>query len=234
MKADHMTTPHLEIERTDYLIVGTGTEREGRSHFGPLKVFLDDACVGRLRRGQVLRVEAQAGEHILRVRHTWVSSKPLPVTLRKGETLQCCCSPTGIAPTIYSSTFRRDQWLAIKVRSQFDGLVARYIASWNETEPTARRIAIDDLWAEDGRYTDPLVDVQGREEIDAAVSAVQERSPKFHLRLVGPVDGHHDQCRFSWQLGPPEGHPGATGCSVAVVDSDRRLHRVLGFLDQVP
>jgi hypothetical protein len=29
-------------------------------------------------------------------------------------------------------------------------LVARYLETWNETAPAARRKAIDELWAEDG------------------------------------------------------------------------------------
>jgi hypothetical protein len=35
-------------------------------------------------------------------------------------------------------------------------LAARYLETWNETEPAARRKAIDELWAEDGAYTDPI------------------------------------------------------------------------------
>jgi hypothetical protein len=40
-------------------------------------------------------------------------------------------------------------------------LVRHYLATWNETDP-ARRRAIDQLWAVDGSYIDPLVEVTGR------------------------------------------------------------------------
>jgi hypothetical protein len=35
-------------------------------------------------------------------------------------------------------------------------LVTGYLQTWNETDPAARRKAIDELWAQDGIYTDPM------------------------------------------------------------------------------
>jgi len=34
--------------------------------------------------------------------------------------------------------------------TDYQTLIDRYIATWNETDPLARRAAIDGLWAEDG------------------------------------------------------------------------------------
>ena len=93
-------------------------------------------------------------------------------------------------------------------------LADRYLAAWNETDPAARRTAIDDLFTDDVRYTDPLVDAEGRDALDATIGAVQEQFPGFVFRLAGPVDAHHDQLRFTWELGPA-GQDGA----------DRRLRR---------
>ena len=116
----------------------------------------------------------------------------------------------------------------------FDQLARRYIDSWNETDPTARRAAVDDLWADGARYTDPLASVEGRDEIDATIAAVQGQFPGFVFRLVGPVDAHHDQCRFAWELGPHDGEAPVAGFDVAVVGPDDKLRTVLGFLDRVP
>src|SRR5215207_3234257 len=55
----------------------------------------------------------------------------------------------------------------------FEQVAARYIDTWNETDPAARRMAIDQLWANDGRYVDPLAAVQGHAAIDATIAAVQ-------------------------------------------------------------
>ena len=34
--------------------------------------------------------------------------------------------------------------------------IARYLDCWNETDPGARRKLIDDAWAADASYIDPL------------------------------------------------------------------------------
>ena len=64
---------------------------------------------------------------------------------------------------------------------------------------------------------------------------MQQRFPDFRFRLAGPVDAHHDQLRFSWELGPA-GAPEApiAGSDVAVRDGAGRLVSVFGFLDRVP
>ena len=81
-------------------------------------------------------------------------------------------------------------------------LADRYLATWNETDPAARRAAVDDLFSPTARYTDPLADAEGRRAIEATIAAVQERFPGFAFRLLGSVDAHHDQLRFAWELGP--------------------------------
>ena len=45
--------------------------------------------------------------------------------------------------------------------SDFTKLAEQYIATWNETDPSARRALIDEIWAADGRYIDPLAEVTG-------------------------------------------------------------------------
>jgi SnoaL-like domain len=115
-----------------------------------------------------------------------------------------------------------------------DELAQRYIDTWNETDPDARRAAVDQLYTEDARYVDPLAAAQGREAIAAMIGAVQEQFPGFVFRLAGPVDGHHNQARFGWELGPAGAEAPIVGFDVAVSDGEGRLQTVLGFLDKVP
>ena len=119
--------------------------------------------------------------------------------------------------------------------TDFQTLAQRYIATWNETDAAARTEAVAALYAEDARYVDPLVDVRGHDGIEAAIVAVHDQFPGWVFRLAGPVDAHHDQVRFSWELGPA-GAPEApiAGFDVAVRDRHGRLASVLGFLDRVP
>jgi hypothetical protein len=116
----------------------------------------------------------------------------------------------------------------------YDELAQRYIDTWNETDPSARRAAVDRLYTEDARYVDPLAAADGREAITSMIGAVQEQFPGFTFRLAGPVDGHHNQARFGWELGPDGSPAPIVGFDVAVSDDSGRIQTVLGFLDKVP
>ena len=68
----------------------------------------------------------------------------------------------------------------------------------------------------------------------ATNGAVQARFPGFVFRLLGPVDAHHDQLRFTWELGPDGAEAPIVGSDVALLDAEGRISAVLGFLDRVP
>ncbi|MBN1094397.1 nuclear transport factor 2 family protein [Blastococcus sp. TML/M2B] len=110
----------------------------------------------------------------------------------------------------------------------------RYLAAWNETDPAARRAIVAEVFSADVRYTDPLADVRGTEALAATIGAVQQQFPGFVFRLLGPVDPHHDQLRFTWELGPEGAEAPVVGSDVAVLDAEGRISAVLGFLDRVP
>ncbi|HEX3548167.1 MAG TPA: nuclear transport factor 2 family protein [Mycobacterium sp.] len=116
----------------------------------------------------------------------------------------------------------------------YDDLARRYIDAWNETDTTARRAAVDTLYTDDARYIDPLAVAEGRDAITSMIGAVQEQFPDFTFRLAGPVDGHHNQARFGWELGPAGSPAPIVGFDVAVTDDAGRIRTVLGFLDKVP
>ena len=118
--------------------------------------------------------------------------------------------------------------------TMFEDLAQRYIDAWNETNPIARRAAVDALFSEDARYVDPMALAQGREAIAATIGAVQGQFPGFVFRLAGPVDAHHEQARFTWELGPAGQEAPIVGFDVALTDGAGRLQTVLGFLDKVP
>jgi hypothetical protein len=113
-------------------------------------------------------------------------------------------------------------------------LAERYIAAWNATDPAARRALVEEVFAEDVTYTDPMADVAGRAALDATIAAVHGMFPGFVFRLAGPADAHHDQLRFTWHLGPEGEEAPVVGSDVAVTDAEGRIRTVLGFLDRVP
>ncbi len=113
-------------------------------------------------------------------------------------------------------------------------VIARYLDCWNETDPTARRKLIDEVWTADAEYIDPMAEARGRAAIDATIGAVQNQFPGLVFTLAGTVDAHHRQARFSWGLGPEGAEPLVVGFDVAVTDNRDKITTVLGFLDKVP
>ncbi len=118
--------------------------------------------------------------------------------------------------------------------ADFTALADGYVAMWNATEPDTRRELIAQVCAPDVRYTDPLADVAGHDQLDAAIAAVQQQFPGFAFSRLGDVDGHHEQARFGWELGPVGTPAPVAGFDVVTTDELGRITRVLGFLDRVP
>lgn len=113
--------------------------------------------------------------------------------------------------------------------------VQRYIAMWNEPDPTRRAEKVRNICTENATYTDPKADVSGPEAINALIGAVREQVRGMTFTLAGPVDTHHDIARFTWHLAPAEAaEPVAVGFDVVKADHDGRVSAVYGFLDQEP
>jgi hypothetical protein len=118
--------------------------------------------------------------------------------------------------------------------SDFESVVDRYLAVWNETSAASRRQKIEELFATDFRYVDPMAAVTGRDELNGLIGAVQQQFPGLVFSAGPVVDAHHDQGRFTWHLGPAGGEALVIGFDVAELDADGRITQVLGFLDRVP
>jgi hypothetical protein len=114
------------------------------------------------------------------------------------------------------------------------GMIAeRYVESWNERDPGRRKALVARTFTEDSRYVDPLMQGRGQAEIEGLIVAVQQRFPDFRFTLSGKADGHGDNLRFCWALGPTDGPSLVRGTDFARAEGGR-LKSVTGFLDQVP
>lgn len=119
--------------------------------------------------------------------------------------------------------------------TNFNALVDRYIAVWNEPNGDARDKAIAELWTEEATYTDPLATVSGHDGVAAVIVGAQDMFPGHVFRALPGVDGHHEVVRFGWELVPASGgEPTVIGFDVAVVAADGRLRAVYGFIDKAP
>jgi hypothetical protein len=113
-------------------------------------------------------------------------------------------------------------------------LVDRYIAAWNETAPAPRRALVEQVFARDAAYLDPLLQGAGHAGIDAMLGAVQQRFAGLRFRSAGTPDLHHDRLRFRWELAQGDGEAIAAGTDFATLDGDGRLAAVTGFIDLMP
>jgi len=118
--------------------------------------------------------------------------------------------------------------------SDFDAVVERYLAMWNQTDPAARRTLVGEACTSDVTYVDPLAAIEGTDALDGLIAAAQGQFPGFVFSPGGPADGHHDVARFAWHLGRPGEEPLVEGFDVVEVAADGRIRAVRGFLDKVP
>jgi SnoaL-like protein len=110
----------------------------------------------------------------------------------------------------------------------------RYLDTWNATDESQRRQLLEQHWAPEVSYVDPLAAVSGRDGVSAVIAGAHDQFPGAVFTLVGPVDAHHDQLRFQWGLGPADADPVVIGFDVVVLDEQGRIADVRGFLDVVP
>ena len=108
-----------------------------------------------------------------------------------------------------------------------------YLETWNETSAERRRSILSQHWTQDATYVDPLMQGEGRAQIDALVAAVQQRFPGFRFVLTGAPNGHGDHVRLSWSLGPAGAEPPIAGSDVVNL-AEGRIRQVIGFIDRAP
>jgi hypothetical protein len=113
-------------------------------------------------------------------------------------------------------------------------IVDAYLAMWNEADPARRAELINQAWATDGRYVDPLLEARGHGELHAMVDGVQAQFPGHRFRRLSGVDAHHDELRFAWELAAPDGTVTVGGIDVGRIGPDGRLEQISGFFGPLP
>ena len=113
--------------------------------------------------------------------------------------------------------------------------VVRYLAAWNERDPSRRRDRIARAWTEDGTYVDAHRRGAGHASLDEMIGKAQGQFPGYQLRLVSGIESHNGYVRFSWAAGGTEQAPlYIAGTDLAIVAEDGRFKSVVGFADAAP
>ena len=108
-------------------------------------------------------------------------------------------------------------------------IVLDYVAAWNEANEGKRRVLLEKSWTENGTYTDPTVEVVGREALVMHIGAIHKQFAGNRIVLTSRVDKHHDRLRFTWAMVNPEGNHVTEGIDFGEIGSDGRLKRITGF-----
>jgi hypothetical protein len=109
------------------------------------------------------------------------------------------------------------------------GTVDIWLAAWTEQDEEKRRGLISEVWAPDGKLSDPPMTANGRAELTGVTAALQGQFPGHTFRRSTVVDCHHEFIRYGWELVAPDRSVALTGEDVAVVGDDGKLRRVVGF-----
>ncbi len=112
--------------------------------------------------------------------------------------------------------------------------VKAYVDAWNEPDEASRRELLHRSWAEDGVYTDPLVQIEGREALVYHARNFTGRWPGARVVMTSGVDEHHGYVRFTWRLVSPNGETLREGTDFGELCVDGHLRRIVGFFGPLP
>lgn len=114
-----------------------------------------------------------------------------------------------------------------------DEVVDAYLAAFSADDAT-RRALVEQAFAPEAHFADPLFAATGHDEITALAAQVPELYPGHAFRRSSGIDLHHGQARWSWDFVASDGTVAVEGVDVAQLGADGRLVRVVGFFGPVP
>lgn len=90
----------------------------------------------------------------------------------------------------------------MSVDLEFNQLVDRYMAAWNEKDPEIRHELVTGLWAEDARYYNRVFVCTGRDQIEYAIGRSHDEyyGKGFTFKSQNNAYGHHNGVKFNWVM----------------------------------
>ncbi|SRR6266567_1542980 len=104
---------------------------------------------------------------------------------------------------------------------------------FGERNPTLRKIAISELYAEECTFFEADEKIVGRQALNMKVEQILQDAPGFAFHALEAAQVNHDHGRLKWQFGPPGSAPIVTGMDIAIFDQGR-IHALYAFIDKTP
>jgi hypothetical protein len=105
---------------------------------------------------------------------------------------------------------------------------------FGENDPARRRAAIDEIYAEDCVFCDPMGGVyRGRDEIDRIAGTLRAAHSDFEYRPIGKPEEVGNVGRVQWVEGRP-GEKSAVAGTDFIIARDGKISAIYLFFDQLP
>ena len=112
--------------------------------------------------------------------------------------------------------------------------VSTYCSAWAEPERAKRDSLLREVWARDGRYSDPTpVSLRGRAALSTHIGSFLAQNAGVRFRCSA-AQSHHYFMRFAWAIVAAGGTTIVSGTDFAELASDGRLQRIVGFFGDPP
>lgn len=114
-----------------------------------------------------------------------------------------------------------------------DALIERYIAVWNESDPTRRDQRAAGLWHERAVRYNHTTEQVGRVAIAQAVISTYERfgAHGYRFRALSNAVGHHNAVKFSWEMIDRRGRTDSIGTTFLLFDENGSINLDYQFTD---
>ena len=112
--------------------------------------------------------------------------------------------------------------------------VATYLAAWCEPDASKRAALIEQCWADEALYCDPIAEGHGRDALDGFIAGMHAQQPGAKIVLTSGVEQHHTQIRFAWAFEDKDGKRAIEGIDIGELADDGRLSRIVGFWGAPP
>jgi SnoaL-like protein len=107
--------------------------------------------------------------------------------------------------------------------------VDRYLVMFNEADDAVRAELAHEVFVDDGRLVDPLIEATGPDGIAAAIGGLRDQMPGHSLTRTTALDTHHSHARFGWTVNGPDGGVAVAGIDVVTIAPDGRIETAIGF-----
>ena len=110
-----------------------------------------------------------------------------------------------------------------------------YGKAWAQPDAGARAALLAQVWAKDGQYKDPSVNLTGAEALSAHIGEFLQQFPGAKMTKTSKTDTYGMTFRAGWLLKYGDGKtPDLEGFDCGEVDGDGRIVKIAGFFGPLP